>query len=116
MYEITGDGLASTLFRIDPASGLITVAQSLKTDQANTYIIRVVAYSARDNTVKTMALVRVVVMRNTNAPRFVHSTKFFTLSEDQALGVEFGRVNATDIDTVSLPRSSHRTSLLYSSH
>ncbi|XP_041364043.1 protocadherin Fat 4-like [Gigantopelta aegis] len=98
-YEITGDGLASTLFRIDPASGLVTLAQSLKTDRANTYIVRVVAYSASDAAVKTTTLIRVVVMRNVHAPRFHYGPKAYTLSEDQALGVEFGRANATDVDT-----------------
>ena len=40
-YEITGDGLASTLFRINPETGLITLAQSLESDESNTYVVSV---------------------------------------------------------------------------
>ena len=38
-YEITGDGLASTLFRLDVDTGLITLAQSLRSDDANSYVV-----------------------------------------------------------------------------
>lgn len=38
-YEITGDGLASTLFRLDPDTGLITLAQSLRSDDADSYVV-----------------------------------------------------------------------------
>ena len=39
LYEITGDGLASTLFRLDVNNGLITLAQSLRSDTADSYVV-----------------------------------------------------------------------------
>lgn len=44
---------------------------------------------------------RVFVTRNSATPVFQHGDLTYTLSEDQALGVSFGGVDATDSDSVS---------------
>ncbi|XP_035826838.1 protocadherin Fat 4-like [Aplysia californica] len=98
-YEITGDGLASTLFSIDQRTGLITLAQSLESDKNNTYIIRVSAYRVEDATIRAQTIVRVQVTRNANPPTFLHGNLEYTISEDQPLGVSIGQVNATDADS-----------------
>ena len=46
LYEITGDGLASTLFRLDVNNGLITLAQCLRSDNADSYVVSDVTVSA----------------------------------------------------------------------
>ncbi|GFN78435.1 protocadherin fat 4, partial [Plakobranchus ocellatus] len=97
-YEITGDGLASTLFRINPDNGVITLAQSLESDEADVYVIRVAAFRVEDSTIRALTIVRVFVTRNANSPRFLHSNLEYTISEDQPLGLSFGQVNATDAD------------------
>ncbi|RUS85647.1 hypothetical protein EGW08_006593, partial [Elysia chlorotica] len=97
-YEITGDGLASTLFRINPETGLITLAQSLESDESDSYVIRVSAFRVEDSTIRALTIVRVTVTRNANAPRFLHGNLEYTISEEQPLGLSFGQVNATDAD------------------
>ena len=46
-------------------------------------------------------IVRVYVTRNSGRPVFAHGDLQYTLSEDQALGVSFGGVEASDVDSVS---------------
>ncbi|XP_076458561.1 protocadherin Fat 4-like [Babylonia areolata] len=98
-YEITGDGLASTLFRLDVDTALITLAQSLRSDDANSFVIRLVAFRVDDNSVRTTVIIRVLVTRNANDPSFLHGDISITLNEDQPLGVAFLKVNATDSDS-----------------
>ena len=63
--------------------------------------IRLVAYRTDDNSVRATTIIRVIVTRNANSPRFLHGDISLTISEDQPLGVAFLKVNATDADTVS---------------
>lgn len=72
--------------------------------------LRVVAFRQSNTAETTTAIVRVNVLRNPNAPVFPNQNLVFNLPEDQALGIEFGRINATDSDTVSW-NTSHVKSL-----
>lgn len=93
--------MASTLFRINPETGLLSVAQPFKTDTQESYVIRVRAYRQTDAAIFATVIVRVVITRNTNAPRFLHNDLVFNVAENYPLGVSLGRLNATDKDTVS---------------
>ena len=63
--------------------------------------IRLIVYRVDDNSVRATTIIRVIVTRNANDPRFLHGDISLTVSEDQPLGVAFLRVNASDADSVS---------------
>ncbi|XP_046579032.1 protocadherin Fat 4-like [Haliotis rubra] len=98
IYEINGDGMASTLFRVSPDTGLVSVAQPFKTDTQESYVIRIRAYRQTDAAVFATVIVRVVITRNANAPSFLHNDLVFNLAENYPLGVSLGQLNATDKD------------------
>ncbi|XP_050391949.2 protocadherin Fat 4 [Patella vulgata] len=99
VFEIAGDGDASTVFRVDRSTAQVTLGQSLLTTSQNNYVIRVRGYRVNDNTIQATAIVRVTVIRNRNAPRFLHSNLDITINEDQRFNVGLVDVNATDADT-----------------
>jgi hypothetical protein len=100
-YDITGETNSLIMFRINSQTGQITLAQSFRSDTANSFLIRVEAFRVNDPTKRASTKVRVFVTRNTGAPAFVHGNLEITILEDQALAVGIADVNATDPDTVS---------------
>lgn len=100
-YDITGETNSLIMFRINSATGQITLAQSFRSDPASSFLIRVEAFRTNDPTKRASTKVRVFVTRNTGAPAFIHGNLEVTILEDQALAVGISDVNATDPDTVS---------------
>ncbi|KAL5018741.1 hypothetical protein ScPMuIL_004463 [Solemya velum] len=100
-YEIRGDGLASQYFEVDPVDGSLTIRKSFIDDdnKTPTYTVRVVAFWTSDPTDFATALVKVVIIRNPNAPQFSHGIANFTIQEDAPLRAIVGQVNATDPDS-----------------
>ncbi|KAL5018737.1 hypothetical protein ScPMuIL_004459 [Solemya velum] len=98
VYIITGEGLGLTLFDVNPSSGMISLKQSLLTDDSLTYIVRVVAYRVTNNDERATTTVRVNVIRNPTSPQFTHRDVTYTISETISVGTLFGDVNATDPD------------------
>jgi len=62
--------------------------------------LRVRAYRSDLTSEEGTTIVRVYITRNSGTPVFAHGDLTYTLSEDQALGVSFGGVEASDSDSV----------------
>lgn len=86
------------MFRISDTTGVITLAQSFKSDPSNSYVIRVEAFRQNSATQRAFTKVRVFVTRNAGTPAFLHGNLEITITEDQTLGVAFINTNATDAD------------------
>ena len=103
LYEIRGDGEASTYFEIDADTGRLTVKSALSADSTRvlSYTIRVRAYRENDPRVEAFKEITVTVDRNPNSPRFSQRNYVFEIPENKTLGDVFGAVTATDPDLVS---------------
>jgi protocadherin Fat 4 len=97
-YSITGDGLATSLFTIGESTGEVTLKQEFTLDVGTLYVVRVVAYDSCNPVQKTVAFVRVTVIRNENRPEFDESEYEVTIEETQSLGLQILQVNAEDSD------------------
>lgn len=105
IYEIRGDGLASTYFRLE-MDGMFAVLKIKKnfiddTNKTPRYTIRVLAIREDEPLVYAEVLVYVTVVWNPNAPSFAHGNLVFDINETISINTEFGDCNATDIDTGS---------------
>lgn len=74
--------------------------------------IRVEAYDNGSPAKSDITLVRVMVQRNQNAPRFIEPSKDITIPYSQELGIPIVQLTAEDADTqVNHWRKSYFTSL-----
>lgn len=103
VYELRGDGLGPSFFRLDVNNGNaeISVNRSLQDDSNNTpaYTIRIHAYRLRDPNIFTEHIATIRVTRNPGTPYFLHGTLIFNITETHQLESIVGSVNATDDDT-----------------
>jgi len=100
-YEITSGGSSATLFNMDPDTGRIQLAQSLRSplaDDITVYTLSVAGYRAENFNVRAAATVTINVNRNPNAPVFTHGNLEYDITEDAVVGGSIGQVNATDAD------------------
>ncbi|XP_065921690.1 protocadherin Fat 4 isoform X2 [Magallana gigas] len=113
-YEIVGDALAQTYFRIDN-EGRIYVRRPLTDDNADTGLYTVSVRANDKGTPQrsssTLATVRVNVLRNRNCPTFASSVVDISIDQSSVSRVIYD-ANATDPDAANTPFSTVRYSLI----
>ncbi|XP_041364041.1 cadherin-23-like [Gigantopelta aegis] len=101
-YEIVGDDSAPVYFRINQASGQISLRRSLVGVSKNSFYVRVRAYdnglpTPRSNT----TMVRIMILHNLNAPVISSSSYQATVPATEPVGSVIVQVKATDADNAS---------------
>ncbi len=98
IFEITG-GNDSSLFEINPASGVIFILSELDRETQSQHILEVSVSDNGNPTLNDSTTVTVVVQDfNDNEPVFEQSAYLFTVVENQPPLTPVGRVHANDID------------------
>ena len=102
-YSVIGDDQAPNFFSLNPATGVISVAQSLFNDQASTYRLRIVASDGGNPTRVAYEVVTITVDRNSFEPSWVNPSAPFYTSFTQVLEtLDFSTVlfsvSARDLD------------------
>ena len=97
-YRIIGDDSAPTFFQIDDRTGEIKLKELLREDTETEYQIRVEAFDNGTPFKSDVAIVKVTVNRNLNAPRFSQTSITVNILYTQELGTAITKVSATDAD------------------
>ncbi|XP_052262784.1 protocadherin Fat 4-like [Dreissena polymorpha] len=102
VYEIRGDGLSPTYFRLEMEgqTAVIKLNKSFTEDSNKSlfYKIRLQAYRRNDPNVFAEHIAMVYVNRNPSAPRFNHGDLVFNINETLPLKYVIGEVSANDTD------------------
>ncbi|KAL8559117.1 hypothetical protein ACOMHN_046165 [Nucella lapillus] len=105
-YSVIGDDQAPNFFAINPATGVVTVTQSLLTGSASSYRLRLVASDGGNPTRVDYEVLTINVDRNTFAPSWVNPTSPGYTSNTQVLEtIDYSTVlftvSARDLDTTA---------------
>ncbi|KAL3878042.1 hypothetical protein ACJMK2_035678, partial [Sinanodonta woodiana] len=100
-YSIVGDGVATTMFTIDPTRGFILIASNnnLRSDSSFTYALRIRASDSGSIPCLQDAVLTINVQRNEFAPQWLQDNFFTTIFETHNVQVPVYTLTATDSDT-----------------
>ena len=99
-YSISGGNIGN-VFAINSTTGVISVNGDIDRELVTSFTLQVRAQDFGDPSRSDMARVEITVTDiNDNAPIFIPSNYFKTISENAAMGTVIGTVTATDADEV----------------
>ena len=98
-FDIIGDDSAPSYFSIDASTGSIFLRNSISTDSADVYYVRVRVQDGGNPRLSDITQVLVFVNRNLFAPVFVPQQYSDTILDTQPVGLEILRITATDQDS-----------------
>lgn len=97
-YRIIGDDAAPSYFDVDERTGDIKLKASVADDTLTEYQLRIQAYDNGSPSRSSVAIVKVTVNRNLNAPKFDNVAVEVNILYSQELGSKITTVKATDED------------------
>ena len=106
IYSIVSDPVSDVYFAIESATGRIYLRNRFTNDQQNRLLYNILVTAADSNSI-AQTRVRVIVLRNKNAPVFIQARNA-TIRRYQAIGQPITRVIARDDDRVGTPSATVR--------